>query len=447
MKMATLRYPDAQLVWVTCLSLILMSEMTSAYSPMTSYDTRCPVMPPCFCDQVGHRYFRSKRIVCGQLGRQFPQFIENDNVVDCISLMYTGLKHIPPEGFVNIRSVHINLQGNNFRDRISDRAFAEMGRTLRGMNLAWSNITTLPLKVFRGMLELRNLTLAENKIGHLSHFIFQDLRSLERLSLAGNHLRVLPATIFRFQTNLLSLDVGYCLLSKLPTHLFAGLWNLRKLDLRGNHIHTLTRGLFTDLWSMEALLLSHNPIKSLDSGSFRGLSNLESLELKESSLESLGSGVFAETRRLTTLDLGDNKLSVIGKGVLNIPSLTWLSLDGNGLRGMPEDVAQMTALIYLDISYNSLTTLDRCMFEKLRSLELVNMRQNPFHCNCTIFWMRTLQMRLLRHWDNARMVPFVPAQCASPRSLKGTGVNNWLDINCMRRNRHLPKCQYDFWFE
>lgn len=99
-----------------------------------------------------------------------------------------------------IQIVELDLQGNNFGDRISPKAFVGVGRRLVSLNLAWSNITRLSSKLFRGLTAVRNLSLAENKLRRLPHGLFDDLTSVERISLAGNsELSELPFDLFQNQ--------------------------------------------------------------------------------------------------------------------------------------------------------------------------------------------------------------------------------------------------------
>ena len=98
--------------------------------------------------------------------------------------------------------VELDLQGNDFGDRISPKAFVGVGRRLLSLNLAWSNITRLSAKSFRGLSAVLNLSLAENRLRRLPTGLFDDLTGIERLSLAGNpDLYDLPSDLFRHQGN------------------------------------------------------------------------------------------------------------------------------------------------------------------------------------------------------------------------------------------------------
>ncbi|ELT92540.1 hypothetical protein CAPTEDRAFT_167337 [Capitella teleta] len=328
---------------------------------------------------------------------------------------------------MGVHATEIDLQGNNLTDFIMPKAFFGASKYLMSLNLAWSNITSLRNRVFRGMLNLRNLTLAENRLRHLSPYIFQDLRSVEKISLAGNPLHELPSAIFRYQANLRELDLGYCSITWIPWHLFSGLWNLQTLDLRGNSIQSLALYTFGDLMSLHTLQLSHNRIRRLQSGVFKGLRNLQVLKLEEGPLEDIDYDVFRDTKHLVDLDLGDNRLTTLRVGTLLIPPLTHLRLDGNALRSVPHE----------------------CTVQELVNLEFLNLRENPFMCDCSLFWLKEYERKLMRRWDDpTKPIPLVPGTCHAPAHLKGVVVTRWLDLDCLKRQhqkRAIHSC-HRFWY-
>ena len=177
-----------------------------------------------------------------------------------------------------------------------------------------------------------------------------------------------------------------------------------------------------------------------------GLSNLTVLRLEESRLEHIDHDVFRDTRRLQTLVLSDNRLASVPPGTLLVPALRQLSLDGNRLSEIPSDVGFLRELRRVDVSYNRLTTIDRCLLAAVeRTLDYVNLRQNPFHCDCRLFWLRALRAGVLSRWADRRAggaargrsgaVPFVPGRCATPATLRGIAVTNWLDLRCLTTNK------------
>ena len=180
-----------------------------------------------------------------------------------------------------------------------------------------------------------------------------------------------------------------------------------------------------------------------------GLANLTVLRVDESGLEHIDNDVFRDARRLQTLDLADNRLSSVPPGTLLIPALRELSLDGNRLKAIPRDVGFLRSLRRLDVSYNRLTTVDRCLFAAVDwTLDYVNLRQNPFHCDCQLFWLRALRAGIISRWADRRAagtatksaVPFVPGKCWSPSTLRGIAVTNWLDLDCLSTKASADRC-------
>lgn len=143
--------------------------------------------------------------------------------------------------------------------------------------------------------------------------------------------------------------------------------------------------------------------------------------------------MFRDTRRIETLDLGDNRLTVVQPGTLLIPALRQLALDGNRLADIPSDVAYLPSLRHLDVSYNRIKTVDRCLLIHARRLDFINLRENPFHCDCSLFWLRGLRAAVMSRWTDRRTsVPFVPGKCWTPVELRGVSVTNWLSLDCVR---------------
>lgn len=157
------------------------------------------------------------------------------------------------------------------------------------------------------------------------------------------------------------------------------------------------------------------------------------LRVDESSVEHIDRDVFVETRQLELLDLGDNRLTSIAPGTLLVPGLRHLALDGNRLVDVPPDVGRLTSLRQLDVSYNRIRTIDRCLLANVARLDLVNVRENPFHCDCRLFWLRGLRASVMSRWTDRRTsVPFVPGKCSTPIELRGVSVTSWLNLDCVR---------------
>jgi carboxypeptidase N regulatory subunit len=100
---------------------------------------------------------------------------------------------------------------------------------------------------------------------------------------------------------------------------------------------------------------------------------------------------------------------------------------------LPADIAYLPFLRHLDVSYNRIRSIDRCLLSNARRLDFVNLRENPFHCDCSLFWLRGLRATVMSRWTDRRAsVPFVPGRCWTPTELRGVSVTNWLSLDCVQ---------------
>ena len=412
-------------------------------TPVSSF---CPVQQSeqCMCLSVLPADTMFHRISCaGGDPYHFPRFSPHHNTTILrLSLVYDELRQIPYDAFGGLKILKLDLRGNNFTNLVHPRAFLGIAKQLHYLDLQWSNLTKLTSKVFRGMVLLQNLSLAQNHLRHIPRGLFQDLCRLRRLSLTGNSLGKLSTDVFRYQTNLEHMDLSYCHLRHVSFGLLFGLWNLRHLDLRGNRIISLEMQAFMDLYSLDTLLLTHNPITSLESRVFVGLVNLRQLRIEESHLEYIAFDVFHDTHNLRLLDLGDNRLRDLAFGTFFIPRLEQLSLDGNRLTVMPAELRYLAYLQRLDLSYNQLTQVDLCTLEKMSNLRHLNLRENPFNCNCATMWLRRLRSQMMKKWDQKSDFPFLPGKCEEPSHLRGVVITSWIDFDCLRDLSQAPRCAW-----
>ncbi|KAJ3338587.1 Podocan-like protein 1 [Gonapodya sp. JEL0774] len=151
------------------------------------------------------------------------------------------------------------------------------------------------------------------------------LTRLERLNLACNLLASIPASLTGKRVRFLALSV---------------------IDLSGNVIRDLPAEFLLNCPGLRSLLLARNHITQLPSSeNWKGMGSLETLDLTGNLLSSIEPDLFAVTgegfKRLERLDLGNNKL-------------THCPVFGAGTAAPP--------LVMLDLSGNSITSIDRSVF-------------------------------------------------------------------------------------
>lgn len=190
---------------------------------------------------------------------------------------------------------------------------------------------------------------------------------IQHLDLTGNYISHLPDRAFTRVSldNLQKLVLRECGIKAVNVAAFSGLRIVIEIDLSANRIRQLHRGTFDETERLRVLLLNQNRLERLDDELFHDLKFLQKVELSDNHLVRIGLSAFR-----------------------NLPGLLTLTLDGNNLQ-------------HLNLkSFDNLT--------KLGSLEL---RKNPWNCDCHLKEFRDLAME--------RKLYTRPTSCEQPPALAG----------------------------
>uniref|UniRef100_A0A4W4HJQ2 LRRCT domain-containing protein n=1 Tax=Electrophorus electricus TaxID=8005 RepID=A0A4W4HJQ2_ELEEL len=293
---------------------------------------------------------------------------------------------------------------NNPVNMVSSHAFEQL-TGLEELEISGSPLMAIESGAFQTLCKLSTLLLNNNKLKILPPGILDVLQRLQTLQLRGNGLQYLGTKHLHNLHNLQHLDLSF---NQLPSATL----QLRILSLRGNQVTNLPQGIFTQLKSLEELNLRDNRVSELSAGVFPG--SLKKLVLRGNGLVQLPSTAFGDLRYLTHLDLSHNRLSTIPAELLqNLSSLEYFSISANqiselhgtsfqGLLNLKTIHLQANNLSFLEadlfkdqeemsrlfLSRNRLQSLPYGFFESFGIESLVQLHDNPWHCNCSLLYLR-----------------------------------------------------------
>ncbi|XP_060530287.1 leucine-rich repeats and immunoglobulin-like domains protein 3 [Cylas formicarius] len=283
-------------------------------------------------------------------------------------------------------------------------------QNLKSLDLSNNNITELKNYQFKNYTSLVEMNLSYNRIIDLPRYVFKD-QKLRKLSLSHNLLQALPFQVFAME-HMTELDLSYNSLATFLDHFFkfnkyiellllnnnritkltsnslADLTALKTLDLSHNALHFFAKGLFDSLSNLEYLNLANNPLTNPASGTFRGLKSLRELNLSGNRMTHLTFGLMHFSPRLLTLTIENTQIEEIHNSeLLGVPVLQNLSIRNNKkLREIENYVLADTPMLRrLDIGGNALTFLPQSI-ANLTNLTYLNISDNLWACDCRMHW-------------------------------------------------------------
>ena len=269
-----------------------------------------------------------------------------------------------------------------------------------------ANLTSLPASF---PPQVQFLSLAKNPLQTIAENVFRNLTQLQKLNLARNQLRELPASVFRDLRSLTSLRLARNRLTALPSRIFWGLRSLEKLSLSHNLFESMPDELFDELTSLKLLFLNGNRLKAFSVRTFANTVVLRGLFLDNNRLTHIAAGAFENLTSLNIISLSYNQISNIEPQTFQrlvcassrYAGKCSLRLDNNKLRSIPRD---------------ALATLPQNI--------VVALQGNPFHCDCTLAWLKEWMSppRIVHSKEDIR--------CAGPTELQGQSLLGVGEFTC-----------------
>ncbi|XP_067415055.1 chondroadherin-like protein [Emydura macquarii macquarii] len=298
-----------------------------------------------------------------------------------------GLRKIPT-GFPGNTQL-LDLRRNEFHS-IPKRSFPSL-KKLVSLHLQNCKITELQPGALQGLKKLVYLYLSNNDISVIDAAAFEGASQLSYLYLDHNGFTRMPRAAFSLLPNLFSLHLQHNAISQLSDNDLAGARQLHWVYLTGNRITQVSPRALSPAKMLEKLHLDENLLQEVPTGSLRGLPVLSELKLSKNLIKYIGDGAFLPVARsLQHLYLDNMGLEQISSG----------AFAGLGLR-----------LKNLYLENNKMVNVPD--LHSFTGLEVINLRDIPFHCDCQLLplrrWMDKLNLR-------------VGATCGSPAEVRGQKV-------------------------
>ncbi|NWR80563.1 CHADL protein, partial [Centropus unirufus] len=321
-----------------------------------------------------------------------------------------GRGRCPPGCTCSPDSRHASCENRNLRE--IPQGFP---RNTSLLDLRRNAFRTVPPGAFPGLKELVSLHLQSCGIEELHPGALRGLENLVYLYLANNRLSTLVAAAFKGAPRLAYLDLGHNGFTRLPGRIFQLLPNLISLHLQHNAIQELVEGDLAGARALRWLYLTGNTIERISPAALAPAKMLEKLHLEGNRLAEVPAVALKGLPALSELKLSRNPIKHMGDGIL-LPvasSLQHLYLDNMGLEQIsPGAFAGLGPRIKsLHLEGNKMSSIP--YMDNFTALEILNLRDVPFHCDC--------QLLHLRRWID-KLNLRVGATCASPAEARGLKV-------------------------
>lgn len=311
-------------------------------------------------------------------------FLADSHSLENLSLNSNSITKVSQNTFSGASSLSRISLHNNVILEIEDGAFDSL-KHLVELDLSKNSITCI---TDFNLCNLKVLNLSKNSME-----LFQSTRSMDAFRLACLDLSENKMLYFPLlpRNNVLEyLDVSRNRLQSVnvtwnpETRSGVFLYHLKYLDLSYNQLKSLPETFFYCMASLEVLNVSHNCISSFSLTNARLLQSVKVINLSHNSLQSL---TFGENtlQSLEKLHLQGNDLTNLDPQTFQrLSSLNYLQLQQNSLTVCPSDpdiqncvfFSSMPKLLFLNLSENNLRTVPPNAFRNT-SLTLLDLSLNP----------------------------------------------------------------------
>lgn len=338
------------------------------------------------------------------------------------------------------KGIHRNTQNlslaNNLLKTLEKHQFSELEQ-LQELDLSENMLTVIEVQAFSGLKNLLILRLSQNRLKVILVGVFSGLQSLCMLDISKNEILVFLNDMFYEMPFLQKLEVNENDLVFISNRAFSGLVHLQELNFDGYNLTSVPTEALSQLSRLVRLCFCHTGLTALPNNSFRQLTqlreltvchwhkldkllpnslnglNLTSLTLSNCNLSSVPYASLCHLNYLLYLDLSYNPITSIQPHLLrDLLQLQEFHLVGGNLhRVEPGAFRGLVNVKLFNVSLNHLSTLEETVFQEVGALQVLRLDANPLDCDCRLFWV--LKRHLHLNTDGQ------PPSCTSPVQMQG----------------------------
>ncbi|XP_068566343.1 toll-like receptor 13 [Cebidichthys violaceus] len=334
-------------------------------------------------------------------------------------------------GLISLKKLNLN---NNRLVKLGDDLFQGLSN-LTELRLKSNRIKSVASTSLKSLTSLTVLDISNNKLHHLTnvHTILQQLPNLRELSVERNDLTTFYSwELTNSSLKLTSLDLSQNRIAvfRITADVFPNLtwlniglpyskktqmkWDIRNktflsrvstLDVSGLTIDNDTRKMLRENFNpsltslrmnemkhtrltalvnvsctiptVSTLQLRSNNLLYVNAQFFQLCINITEIDLASNNIQNISEEAFRSLRGLQILSLTQNKLPCVPAAIRNLPTLQELDLSKNSIKTLEcNDFTNLTKLRQLSLHQNLISALKECVFKDLIRLQVLKLQNN-----------------------------------------------------------------------
>lgn len=370
--------------------LLIVAGVLGALANLAVEDPpSCPEFCVCRSDEEPTVGRQAKSITCSGIGQAELSVMSHiSSTVEVLRITNTSIRRVD---FFTFRRLPGLLLLDFNRNGINE--IAGTGKTLpklRSLDLSGNSLHIIQPYSFRDFPELTSLNLSANGLHTISPSCFL-LPVLRVLDLHHNRLSVLKAHFFADTPNLQEVYLSSNSLSRIPSFVFEQ--NLHILDLSSNHIIRLEDSAFEGINISGQLNLAQNALRRMPNTALKRLGHVQLLVLDANLFHVFDAGAIVGLA-VRSLSVSNHRYlqSIHREAFLNLIDLEELRIRGNPALTYvhPQSLVNSPKLRILDLSNNSLITLEQELLQGTPEVTELRVTNNKFICHCSLSWLQNM---------------------------------------------------------